>query len=129
MVTRDHVQLDAPMIYPDAARAAASDRISVKPFRRELRRTLVGFAALLSLVAAMWMCWSSADDVTRLPVRERRALYERTLDTLGSFCEPSKELSGLDDFCHQQAALLRRFPECGASCRARSEHVLPVPSR
>jgi hypothetical protein len=88
-------------------------------------------AALYALVvlAALWIWWPSHDKVTRLPEPERRALYQRTLGTLTTFCDPSKDHTGIHDYCQQQADLVVQFPECDAACRAVAEKHRPLPSK
>jgi hypothetical protein len=83
--------------------------------------------------ATVWL-WVSAGSAERnaissLPEPERRALYRRTLDTLASTCDLTKRPSGLENFCREQAELIRQFPECDEACTAFWKDHLPAPTR
>jgi hypothetical protein len=59
--------------------------------------------------------------VMELPLTERRALYERTLQTLRASCDAKRGDDGLSDYCRQQADFILLFPECDAVCVAGAE--------
>lgn len=76
-----------------------------------------GTLAALALIV-LWILTPSRerDAIVKLPASERRALYERTRQTLESTCETARERTGLDDYCRAQARFLVEFPECDAAC-------------
>lgn len=98
--------------------------------RRALAIVVLVFAAVV-LALLVWLRGPQAEEraIRRLPEGERRALYERTLRTLESSCEPSKRPKGLEDFCREQAEFVARFPDCDASCRAVAAKFRHLPSR
>ncbi len=67
--------------------------------------------------------------IEELPEQERRALYERTLKTLTSSCEPETRPRGLDGYCNDQATFIVSFPECDASCQALASRLRRGPTR
>jgi hypothetical protein len=67
--------------------------------------------------------------IRELAAMERRALYERTLQTLLTSCEPEKRPSGLDAFCDKQAVFILQFPECHADCQALANSRRTPPAR
>lgn len=87
-----------------------------------LRRSLViaGALALALMAALLWYASQVAERtaIAELPVQERRELYERTLHTLKTTCDPARQPTGLETFCHDQAELILQFPECDGACRA-----------
>lgn len=114
-----------------------------RPLRREsepsreprLRRALMPwFAGILTvaLLSAVTIAWQRRDEraLRDLPEAERRALYERTLQTLRGPCAPPEAPEGaLLDHCRHEADLLRRFPECDATCDGLAARFLEQPSR
>ena len=74
--------------------------------------------ALAVLVAVMLWIWSQGAEqraLRDLPAAERAALYERTLANLHNVCA-SSDLA-LDEYCRDQARILRELPECDEACR------------
>jgi len=63
-----------------------------------------------------------------IPEAERRALYERILETLRTSCMHARGLA-FSDYCRGQADFIRRFPECDSECRALAARFAPQPSR
>lgn len=81
---------------------------------------IVGIAAIVIAVLALWLTDRTDERraIEQLSGQERRALYERTLHTLRSSCDPKTLPEGLDDFCQEQAEFVVQFPECDAVCRS-----------
>lgn len=90
-----------------------------------LAAAITVFAALCG--AFVWQARLERD-LTELPAPERRALYERTRETLRSTCSQALELD-VAEHCREQAAFITRFPECDAACRDLAAHVAHRPSR
>lgn len=88
------------------------------------QRSAMGKRALVVLLVALpalslwgWRRERAERWVLELPPEERRALYERTLQTLRSDCvAPEGDDQGA--FCRTQAELIIRFPECDTACQA-----------
>jgi hypothetical protein len=99
------------------------------------KRKTVAFVAIGIVIAAtvtiLWLWNSDAERkaILNLPPSERRALYERTLRTLETTCNPQGRARGLDDFCRNQAEFIVRFPECDAACASVAEPHRSAPSR
>lgn len=110
----------APIISPQLLRPT--------PRRRSpLRLWLTGAIGLVLICAAMIFWHHRVDrELRALPGPERRALYQRTLQTLHT-CEQSG--SSLEDYCREQADFLRRFPECDDACRKLARRFLGQPGR
>jgi cytochrome b pre-mRNA-processing protein 3 len=89
---------------------------------------LIGVAVVAALGLVAWL--SGSQNTAAGPLREPEggALYERTLGTLSRFCDPKRDLKGIDEFCRQQADFIIRFPQCDAACRALAapHHSLPT---
>jgi hypothetical protein len=87
-------------------------------------------AAVFSLAAAGY--WLLSDDETReiraLPVVQRQALYQRTMENIRQVCDPAPGRS-VREFCRSQATLALKFPECDDDCHqiARRHMSLPRP--
>ena len=90
-----------------------------------LAAAITFFAALCG--AVVWQTHLERD-LTELPTLERRALYERTRETLRSSCSQALELD-VAEHCREQAAFITRFPECNAECRELAAHYAHRPSR
>lgn len=86
---------------------------------------LLGFALLMAVIA--WRTSLPANAIAELPAAERRALYDRTLESLATVCR--SQPANLEDFCRTQAELALRFPECDATCRTLANPHLPHSSR
>ncbi len=63
-----------------------------------------------------------------VPELERRALYERTRETLRVSCTQPRGPT-FTGYCREQADFLRRFPECDNECREFAAGFTPQPSR
>lgn len=68
-------------------------------------------------------------ELEKLPPLEREALYTRTFDTLRDTCAQAGDGGRLLEHCREQAAFLRRFPECDAACLELVNAFAPQPSR
>ncbi len=96
------------------------------------RRALgwVGAALAIILVLAAWAVLQTRmnRELSQLPRPARRALYERTIETLRTSC---MQASGpeVTDYCRQQADFIKRFPECERDCRELAARFAPKPSR
>jgi cytochrome b pre-mRNA-processing protein 3 len=81
-------------------------------------------------VAGSWF-WSrhqESQDLLALPNQERQALYQRTLETLESICARATGPE-LNDYCHDQAQFIARFPECGTKCAAVCQRLAQRPTK
>ena len=91
----------------------------------------------IALVMACALClllfwWSRAEEsraLRSLPDVQRRALYEGTLHTLTTVCDPAKRSEGLERFCDQQADLLVAFQECDPACQDLVGRTRSLPRR
>ncbi|MBK7156953.1 MAG: hypothetical protein IPH72_35195 [Sandaracinaceae bacterium] len=99
---------------------------SEQAFRWRLRIVAVVAVALLIGLSA-WRAMRPSRAIEGLPAAERRALYDRTIESLATVCRSHQV--GLADFCRDQAELVVRFPECDATCRAVADPHLPRGSR
>ena len=87
------------------------------PTPRPLPRWLWAMAFMLvatAVVALLW--WSSTADtraLRALPVDQRRAIYEKTVQILRDTCDPAPPIS-LRTLCRTQAELASKLPECDA---------------
>ena len=88
---------------------------------------VVGPIVLLALLGRLW-CSDVDPDLDAMPESERRALYERTRETLAITCA-SPHGTTLLSYCRSQASFLQRFPECDEACRASVAHLTPQPTR
>lgn len=81
---------------------------------------------LWGLFASVWLSRAISTDreIRELPTGERRALFDRTLETLNTTCRRARK-ANLQDYCRDQAALIVRFPECLESCRQAAGPFLP----
>lgn len=66
-------------------------------------------------------------ELSELPVPERRAIYERTLETLRTTCTQARGLE-VAEYCRRQADFIKRFPECESDCRDLAARFAPQPS-
>lgn len=87
-----------------------------------------GKAALVTLAAAACLAFflyhrgAEQRAIRELPVAERRALFERTLENLRSVCAPAED--SMRSFCLDQARLAEEFPECDSACRNLADRQL-----
>jgi len=97
---------------------------------REL--ALYGLGALFIGLLALWL-WSRSAEmraVRELPASDRRALYERTLQTLQSApCNSRPRADELREFCRQQAEFIVQFQECDQTCSLAAKRYLINPAR
>ena len=105
----------------------------VEPPSRRSKTYLAAFTtgALATALLALSISRGNAERraVGRLPELERRALYGRTMQTLGSTCEEANRRSGLEKYCREQAEFVVEFPECDAACSALARRHRAGPSR
>jgi hypothetical protein len=89
-------------------------------------------AVLLCLVAfaglSLWQRERDASSVRAMPEGERKALYERTMETLRTVCS-GEHASAVPDLCREQAELVVSFPECDDACREIARRHWPKPTR
>jgi hypothetical protein len=80
-------------------------------------------AALAGALLGGWALQRHAgeQELRDLPESQRRAFFQRTLETLRTTC---MEASGprLTDYCREQANLAAEFPECDADCLELTRH-------
>lgn len=82
------------------------------------RSWLIGLLVLGSFVALVTHAQARLDrEIAGLPEAERRALLERTLETLRGPCTHASGPT-LATYCREQADFVRRFPGCDGECRA-----------
>jgi hypothetical protein len=93
----------------------AEPRRSKRLLRKIAPPAAIGLLAIAAGALWVWDHGSEARAVAGLPTRERRVLYQRTLDNL-KFCRSHRD--EVRAFCDQQARLATAFPECDAECDA-----------
>jgi len=96
-------------------------------------QSLTTIALALALVAAVvFLVWRSGSEgraLGRIPVPERRALYEQTFGATESLCDRARSDPALQSRCEDMAEFLESFPECDAACRALARSVTAHPTR
>jgi hypothetical protein len=77
-----------------------------------------GVVAVVLVFFGLWAWQSERQHGTldHLPEPERHALLTRTLESLGSVCEPGR-FPELAAYCSDQAELALRFSECDHACQ------------
>ena len=89
-------------------------------------------AALLCLAAFAGLSYlqseREASSMRAMPEGERKALYERTMETLRTVCS-GEHASAVPDLCRDQAELVVSFPECDDACRELARRHQPKPTR
>lgn len=104
----------------------------MEPLSSRARRTLLWLGVALALLAAVAVATFTHARLDRelsgLPGPERRALYERTLETLRTSCMRSRGPE-LSEYCQQQAHFIKRFPECDSECHELAARFAPKPTR
>lgn len=89
-------------------------------------------AGVLGLAAIAWLSVRAQarfeQDLDGMPATERRALYERTRETLRTACAQATGAT-LAEHCRLQAAFIERFPECDRECRDLARRHTPRPTR
>lgn len=103
----------------------------VLPLTTHLRgpKVLLVVVTLLTTLFALswWRYTTERDAIAGLPDVERRAFYERTLQTLRTTC--STGTSGLAEHCAEQADRIVQFPECDEPCRKLAQSYSKRPTR
>lgn len=84
------------------------------------RLALAGILLLVALVMAVsfWTAGAEGRALQRMPVPERRALYEETRAVTESLCTAARSAPQLAGRCAESAEFLLSFPECDAECRS-----------
>jgi cytochrome b pre-mRNA-processing protein 3 len=101
----------------------------LSPGARHALAWLIGVLALGLALAIAWYADLGLDrELSSLPVPERKALYERTRQTLLTVCSQPHGAE-LEDHCREQAHFILRFPECDRACRELAERFAPNPTR
>ncbi|HVZ86096.1 MAG TPA: hypothetical protein VHG72_03960 [Polyangia bacterium] len=96
-----------------------------------------GWSVALLFGAALVLCGVVAvsrvqtiGSIRGLPLAERGALYQRTIDDTSAACgTPDARGGALRDHCLQQAEFLRLFPECDGRCQKLTASILPRAAR
>ncbi len=103
-----------------------------RPLSSLCRLILIWLGGLLAIalvcVLAMHIHSRLDRELQDVPEVERRALYERTLETLRASCMQARGPT-FTDYCREQADFVRRFPECDSECRELAARFAPHPSR
>lgn len=89
--------------------------------RRELK--LAGWVVLLLALGIGLFAWQrhEAGQLSRMDPAQRHALYERTFGHFRAICSAADRPRAVERLCTEEAALLRRLPECDAGCRQVTE--------
>ncbi|MFZ5439712.1 MAG: hypothetical protein ACOZQL_06870 [Myxococcota bacterium] len=99
--------------------------------KRDRQFWVRGLLSLALFVAALgvigWFRGRLDRALADLPVEERRALYQRTLENLRTCSRNGGE--ALSPYCEDQAAFIRHFPECDQPCRALARDLAPRATR
>lgn len=89
------------------------------------RRSSAWLAAVIGLAApisvAVFMQTRLDQELSDLPHAERRALFERPLETLRTACIQARGPE-VSDYCCEQANFIKHFPECDGTCRELAAH-------
>lgn len=88
---------------------------------RRARGWALGLAVVLLLGAIAWRAFTRTDPLLELSPAERAAIYESGLESFAAICERKPLADASRAYCREQARFLRRFPECGQTCRERTE--------
>lgn len=95
-------------------------------------RALKWGAATVLVLALAWVVVflnrGTDRELLSLPAAERRALYQRTLETLRLSCVHA-EGPKLSEYCWKQAEFVVHFPECDRECHALARQCSPKPTR
>ena len=90
---------------------------------------LVAALAATALILVSYFFYARvAPHVDQLPPSERRALYQRTRQTLETSCTNASGAS-LIDYCREQAEFIKQFPECDSECHSLVVRFTPAPAR
>ena len=110
------------MLSPQTASSAA-------PLRSRYRSAaLVGVAILVGTALCVWRDRAVDREIGALSPADRRALIERTQETLRTVCArvPGPELT---ERCRASAELVMRFPECDGACQALASRFTSKPTK
>ena len=92
----------------------------------------IGVAGLCIVAALLGgLYWNASGQnraISSLPQVERAELYQRTRANVERVCVSARD-PGLDEFCQEQAELLRKFPECDGACVLLVDAILPKGNR
>jgi hypothetical protein len=96
------------------------ERPEARPHHRGLLR-VARWAALVAVIASLaflvvWHEGAEGRAIRDMPTPERRALFDRTLQSLQRVCSPPVE--AMRDYCGEQAWFALQFPECDHACEA-----------
>jgi hypothetical protein len=97
-------------------------------WRRALTQGFVVLVVFVFVGLWLWQSDRTRRGVTQLPDAERKILFERTMQTLGSVCKDQRD-EDLDAFCDEQAKAALAFPECDDACRSLARAELARPTR
>lgn len=102
----------------------------IEPRQQGLFKKLGAPLFVVIAALAMWLWYASCFDreLSQMPDAERKALYERTLQTLRQTCSESPG-PAMADYCREQAEMIQHFPECDEDCQLLSRRFLHVPAR
>jgi hypothetical protein len=96
-------------------------------------RGLVALAAtvLAVVLGGLWIWDEGAERraLLRMPVDERRSLYEQTRRTAESLCRPARSDRALRDRCDDLSDFLIDFPECDEQCGDFARSLTSRPTR
>lgn len=96
--------------------------------RRALAWLGVVLAAATTGLLAIHLNGRMGRELGDLPGPERRALYQRTMETLRTTCMHASGAQ-LTEHCREQANFVERFPECDRECRELAQRFHPQPTR
>lgn len=87
------------------------------------------FAVALAAGVIWFGQWQSErSGYLEMPAAERQGLYERTLENLRELCAAPAD-GDRRSFCHAQAELVLRLPECDAACVQLARQNVAPPTR
>lgn len=89
---------------------------AVAPTGRRIAWLAVPLVLAASLAVLFFVQKRVEHEIAELPPSERRAFYERTLETLRATCSRAAGPE-VSEYCRQQARFITHFPECDAACR------------
>ena len=78
-------------------------------------------AVLVTLLVLTMLDWKVGGErraLSKLPEPARRAIFDRTLESVESVCFSSHRYQ-FAEYCRVEASFLKKFPECDTDCRTR----------